>query len=66
MAVQQVRAHHAPEPEASGTSQVLRPNLPTWESFSTADRQRLVRAILAVAQHQAMSVLRCGEPERGR
>lgn len=66
MAVHQVRAQHVPDPEASGTSQVPRPNLPTWESFSTADRQRLVRAILVVAQHQARSVLGRGEPERGR
>jgi hypothetical protein len=36
-----------------GTATVeLRPSLPTWESFATTDRQRLVRTVLDVAHRQ--------------
>jgi hypothetical protein len=40
--------------ERSGTAKAEppAPSLPTWESFATTDRQRLVRTVLEVAHRQ--------------
>jgi len=35
----------------TATAELL-PSLPTWESFATTDRQRLVRTVLDVAHRQ--------------
>lgn len=44
------RTHRPATPDASG--QHLSPALlPAWESFTSADRQRLVQTILHAAQH---------------
>ena len=57
MPAQQHARHHARDARSDAGSSRLMPRsrpeaLPTWESFSLADRQRLVRAILQAARRQ--------------
>jgi len=66
MSVAQVRAQHAHEQEVSSMSRLQPPSLPTWESFPHADRQRLVRTILSVAQQHRVTVQGCEAQELGR
>jgi hypothetical protein len=57
MPVQQHVRHHARDARSDAGSSRLAPRsrpeeLPTWESFPLADRQRLVRALLQAARRQ--------------
>jgi len=57
MPVQQHARHHARDARSDAGSSRLVPRsrpeeLPTWESFPLADRQRLVRALLQAARRQ--------------
>jgi hypothetical protein len=68
MAEYRMTAARDREPVVLGasTGRVPPPYLPTWESFTTVDRQRLVRAILQAARRQLTTVQVRTAPERGR
>jgi hypothetical protein len=68
MSEQRMRAARDREPVVPGASTGRVPllNLPTWDSFTTADRQQLVRAILRAAQRQLTTAQVRAARERGR
>jgi hypothetical protein len=68
MSNQRMTAARDREPVGLGASTgwVPPPYLPPWESFTTADRQQLVRVILQAAQRQLTTAQVRSAQERGR